>query len=167
MEKVIYQGMTCGECYLWCPYRRGLGSFCYREYLGFHPFPNEEKEALERKIRYLEGIIKTLERKSSESRRFHLDRINSLESQNRRLLAEVDDLKSQVSSLTTENESNLKRAEIAEKEVAILNGTNKKLEKKVKKLEKENKRLEKKFNELINSNSWKLTYNLRKLRKKI
>ena len=56
-------------------------------------FPNEEKEALERKIRYLEGIIKTLERKSSESRRFHLDRINSLESQNRRLLAEVDDLK--------------------------------------------------------------------------
>lgn len=94
-------------------------------------FPNEEKEALERKIRYLEGIIKTLERKSSESRRFHLDRINSLESQNRRLLAEVDDLKSQVSSLTTENESNLKRAEIAEKEVAILNGTNKKLEKKL------------------------------------
>ena len=91
-------------------------------------FPNEEKEALERKICYLEGIIKTLERKSSESRRFHLDRINSLESQNRRLLAEVDDLKSQVSSLTAENESNLKRAEIAEKEVALLNGTNKKLE---------------------------------------
>lgn len=36
--------MTCGECYLWCPYRRGLSSFCYREYLGFHPLQNEEKE---------------------------------------------------------------------------------------------------------------------------
>ena len=94
-------------------------------------FPNDEKEALERRIRYLENTIKTLERKNSESRKFHLDRINSLEHENRNLLAEVDDLKSQVSSLTAENESNLKRAEIAEKEVALLNGTNKKLEKKL------------------------------------
>ena len=94
-------------------------------------FPNDEKEALERRIRYLENTLKTLERKNSESRKFHLDRINSLEHEKRNLLAEVDDLKSQVSSLTAENESNLKRAEIAEKEVAILNGTNKKLEKKL------------------------------------
>ena len=73
-------------------------------------FPNEEKEALERRIRYLESTIKTLERKHSETRRFHLDRINSLEYENRRLSAEVDDLQSLVSSLTTESESNLKRS---------------------------------------------------------
>ena len=64
-------------------------------------------------------------------------------------------------------ESNTLNEYVSKKEIIQLKKENKKLEKKVKKLEKENKRLEKKFNELINSNSWKLTYNLRKLRKKI
>lgn len=63
-------------------------------------------------------------------------------------------------------ESNTLNEYVSKKEIIQLKKENKKLEKKVKKLEKENKRLEKKFNELINSNSWKLTYNLRKLRKK-
>ena len=94
-------------------------------------FPNEEKEALERRIRHLENTIKTLEFKHSESRKLHISRINSLVSTNRRLLDEVESLQSRVSSLIIENEYNLKRAEIAEKEVAILNGTNKRLEKKL------------------------------------
>ncbi|SEA87500.1 Transposase IS66 family protein, partial [Oribacterium sp. KHPX15] len=94
-------------------------------------FPNEEKEALEKRIRHLENTIKTLELKHSESRKLHISRINSLVSTNRRLLDEVESLQSRVSSLIIENEYNLKRAEIAEKEVALLNGTNKRLEKKL------------------------------------
>lgn len=63
-------------------------------------------------------------------------------------------------------ESNTLEEYLSKKEIIQLKKENKKLENKVKKLEKENKRLEKRFNELINSNSWKLTSNLRKLRKK-
>jgi len=94
-------------------------------------FPSEEKETLERRIRHLENIIKTNDRKYKESHTFHLDRINSLESRCRTLLSEVHELRSTVESLTDENESLLKRAEIAEKEVSMLNGTNKKLAKKL------------------------------------
>ena len=36
-------------------------------------FPNEEREALERRIRHLENTIKTQDRRYSETRRFHLD----------------------------------------------------------------------------------------------
>ena len=90
-------------------------------------FPNDEKETLERHIRHLEQVIKT-ESTRHESARAHwklMDyRCFDLETEN---LA----LKDQIASLQEENASLRSRAEIAEKEVFMLNGTNKKLEKKL------------------------------------
>ena len=90
-------------------------------------FPNEEKEALERHIRHLEQINKT-ENFRHESARAHWKLTNNhcfdLELENL-------DLKDQVASLKEDNESLRLRAEIAEKEVLMLNGTNKRLEKKL------------------------------------
>ncbi|MCR5388603.1 MAG: transposase [Lachnospiraceae bacterium] len=90
-------------------------------------FPVEEKESLERHIRHLEQVIKTNDRRH-ESAREHWKladrRCYDLEIENL-------DLKEQVSRLCAENESLRLRAEKAEAEVLILNGTNKKLEKRV------------------------------------
>lgn len=64
-------------------------------------------------------------------------------------------------------ESNTIDEFLSKKEVIRLRKENKKLEKKVEKLEKKNRKLEKRLDEVVNSNSWKLTSNLRKLGKKL
>ncbi len=90
-------------------------------------FPVEEKESLERRIRHLEQVIKTNNRRYDSAReqwRFSEYRSCDLEIENLRL-------KEQVSVLTSENESLRIRLEKAEEEILMLNGTNKKLEKKV------------------------------------
>ena len=90
-------------------------------------FPNEEKESLERNIRHLKQIIKT-DTAKHESARAHWKVMD-----NRCFDLEIEnlDLKDQIADLQNENASLRSRAEIAEKEVLILNGTNKKLEKKL------------------------------------
>ena len=90
-------------------------------------FPNEEKEALERHIRHLDQVIKT-ENARHEAARSHWklmdNRFDDLQLENL-------NLKDQVSALQEEVDSLRSRAEIAESEVLMLNGTNKKLEKKL------------------------------------
>ena len=90
-------------------------------------FPSEEKESLERRIRHLEQVIATNERKH-EAARSHWkltdERCYRLEMENL-------DLRKQVAHLSKENGLLLSRAEKAEAEVLMLNGTNKKLEKKI------------------------------------
>ena len=88
-------------------------------------FPNEEKESLERHIRHLEQVIKTeAERHASARAHWELTdkRCFDLELEN---LA----LKEQITGLQSDNDSLRTRTEIAEKEVLMLNGTNRKLEK--------------------------------------
>ena len=90
-------------------------------------FPVEEKETLERHIRHLEQVIKTNDRKHGAARehwKLTERRCNDLETENL-------DLKEQVSLLKAENEMLRIRAEKAEAEVLMLNGTNKKLEKRI------------------------------------
>ena len=94
-------------------------------------FPNEEREALERRIRHLENTLKTQERKSKELREYHLDRITKLEAERKRLLVEVAELSSKNHTLSENNKALIKRAELAEAEVSILNGSNKKLKKRL------------------------------------
>lgn len=90
-------------------------------------FPNEEKESLERRIRHLEQVIKTKDSRY-EAARSHWkltdNRCYDLE-------LEILELKELISSLQEENASLLHRAETAENEVHMLNGTNNKLEKKL------------------------------------
>ena len=90
-------------------------------------FPVEEKEALERHIRHLEQMIKT------EKNRYHsaLEVVRLSDSQRRDLEIEIIELKEQLSQLISENDSLLIRAEKAEAEVLMLNGTTKKLEQKL------------------------------------
>ena len=90
-------------------------------------FPVSEKETLERKVRHLEQIIRTDEKRYESLR----DHCRITENRCRDLDLEVIDLKEQVAFLTTENESLRTRAEKAEAEVLMLNGTNKILEKKL------------------------------------
>lgn len=90
-------------------------------------FPIEEKESLQRRIRHLEQLIKTNAKKhksAHERWQYNELRCNSL-------IAENEDLKEQISVLTNENTSLKERAETAEAEVRMLNGTNKKLEKRI------------------------------------
>ncbi len=86
-------------------------------------YPNEEKEALERRIRHLEQVI---EMKDS---RYEAARSHWKMTDNRccHLELEILELKELVSSLQKENASLRHRAETAEKEVCMLNGTTKKL----------------------------------------
>ena len=90
-------------------------------------FPNEEKESLERHIRHLEQVIRSSKaRYDSALSHWKLmdNRCYDLELEN---LA----LKEKVTALQNETASLRSRAEIAENEVLMLNGTNKKLEKKL------------------------------------
>lgn len=90
-------------------------------------FPVEEKESLERHIRHLEQVIKTNSRRHDSAKehwKLTERRCYDLEMENL-------DLKEQVSLLSAENDSLRIRAEKAEAEVLMLNGTNKKLEKRV------------------------------------
>lgn len=90
-------------------------------------FPAEEKAALERHIRHLEQVHKTQERRHADARAHWClteNRCHDLE-------LEVLGLKEQVASLLTENALLLSRAEKAGAEVSMLNGTAKKLQKKL------------------------------------
>ena len=90
-------------------------------------FSSEEREALERHIRHLEQVNRT------EASRYEAAR-EQWKLTDRRcfdLEVEILELKDQVASLTEENESLRSRAEKAEAEVRLLNGTNKKLERKL------------------------------------
>ena len=90
-------------------------------------FPTDEKENLERRIRHLQNTIKTMERRHKEimeARKIE-DRIHN------ELVLENLGLKEELSLLRKEVEDLRKRAEIAENEVRELNGTNRKLEKKL------------------------------------
>lgn len=90
-------------------------------------FPVEEKDALERRIRHLEQIIKSQDSRYDSARSFwkHTDdRCYDLEIEN-------TELKEQIKSLENELISIRSKLELAENEVRELNGTNKKLEKKL------------------------------------
>lgn len=90
-------------------------------------FPQEEKDALERRIRHLEQVIKTNEARHGSAR----SRWKLTEQARRDLEIENLHLKEQVAALKAEVDSLRSRAETAENEVRMLNGTNKKLEKKL------------------------------------
>lgn len=90
-------------------------------------FPVEEKEALERHIRHLEQVNKTEKRRHEEARA-HWKLMESLKSD---LELELLDIKEQLETALSENEQLRLRAEKAEAEVAMLNGTNAKLQKKL------------------------------------
>lgn len=90
-------------------------------------FPVEEKEALERRIRHLEQVNKTENRRHEEARahwKIMDKRCFDLELENL-------DLKEQLAAALADIEVLRHRAETAEAEVSMLNGTNKKLEKKL------------------------------------
>ena len=90
-------------------------------------FPNEEKETLERHIRHLEQVIKTNNAHHQAAHaRWQLSEQIRFEFELENL-----DLKEQVTALQEEVNVLLARAENAENEVRMLNGTNKKLEKKL------------------------------------
>ena len=90
-------------------------------------FPVEEKESLERHIRHLEQVIKTKDRKHESA----YTQWQFTESRCRDLSMENLELREKVSQLSAENETLRIRAEKAEAEVLMLNGMNRKLEKKV------------------------------------
>lgn len=90
-------------------------------------FSIEEKESLERHIRHLEQVIKT-EKKQHSALIEHLRFVESLRQD---LESEIIEFKDRVASLSAENEDLRSRAEKAEAEVSMLNGTNKKLEKRL------------------------------------
>lgn len=90
-------------------------------------FSVKEKETLERRIRHLEQIVSTLEKRYASAlaqQKMADNRIYDLE-------LELIELKDQLSSLLEENASLRHRAETAENEVRMLNGTNKQLEQKL------------------------------------
>ena len=90
-------------------------------------FPIEEKESLERHIRHLEQLNKTEKRKREETRA-HFKEMESLRF---KLVGEISDLKEQLEDARKENELLRLRAEKAEAEVAMLNGTTAKLQRKL------------------------------------
>jgi len=90
-------------------------------------FPVEEKEALERRIRHLEQVNKTVNRRYEEAKA-HWKLIESIKFD---LELENLDLKEQLEAALAEKELLKQRAEKAEAEVAMLNGTNAKLQKKL------------------------------------
>ena len=90
-------------------------------------FPIEEKESLERHIRHLEQLNKTEKRKREEMR----DRFKEMSALRFKLVSEISDLKEQLEDAKKENELLKIRAEKAEAEVAMLNGSNAKLQRKL------------------------------------
>ena len=90
-------------------------------------FPVEEKETLERRIRHLEQVNKTENRRHEEDRA-HWKLMESLKFD---LELENLSLKEQLENALEENKLLRQRAEKAEAEVAMLNGTNAKLQKKL------------------------------------
>jgi len=94
-------------------------------------FPVEEKEQLERSNRHLKSQYDSLQRRFNAAIKDYAKTISSLESINRKLDAQNIALERNIKELSDENEQLLARATKAEEEVALLNGTNKKLEKKL------------------------------------
>ena len=90
-------------------------------------FPVAEKDALERRIRHLEQVNKTENRRHEEART-HWKHMESIKHD---LELENLELKEQLEAALSENELLRQRAEKAEAEVAMLNGTTAKLEKKL------------------------------------
>lgn len=90
-------------------------------------FPVEEKETLERHIRHLEQVNKTENRRHQQARAHW----KLIESQKYDLELELLDVRVQLEATLSENELLRQRAETAEAEVAMLNGTNAKLQKKL------------------------------------
>jgi hypothetical protein len=90
-------------------------------------FSSEDREALERRISHLEQINKT-EAARHEAAREHW---KLTDKRCFELELEILGLKDQVASLLEENKSLRARAEKAEAEACMLNGTNKKLERKL------------------------------------
>ena len=90
-------------------------------------FPIEEKESLERHIRHLEQLNKTEKRKREEIRA-HFKEMEVLRF---KLVSEISDLKEQLEDARKENELLRLRAEKAEAEVAMLNGTTAELQRKL------------------------------------
>ena len=90
-------------------------------------FPVEEKEALERRVHHLEQVNKTEKRRHEEARAHW----KLMESIKYNLELENLELKEQLAAALSENELLRQRAEKAEAEVSMLNGTNAKLEKKL------------------------------------
>lgn len=90
-------------------------------------FTSEEHDALERHIRHLEQVIKTEKRRHEDARaqwKHTTERCYNLELEN-------SILRDKVAALLDDIEVLRLRAEKAENEVAMLNGTNKKLERKL------------------------------------
>ena len=90
-------------------------------------FAPGEKEALERHVRHLEQVIKTKDRRHEEA----YAHWKCMDNQCRDLRLEVACLEDRVASLLEENAALLARAEKAEAEVSMLNGTAKKLERRL------------------------------------
>lgn len=90
-------------------------------------FPVEEKEALERKVRHLQQVIQTMQRRQDNMKLT----LSTTENIRRCLEEENIGLKEELAVLQAEVVSLRERAEIAENEVRELNGTNRRLEKKL------------------------------------
>lgn len=90
-------------------------------------FPVKEKETLELRIRHLEQVNKT-ENHRHEEARAHWKHMESIKFD---LELELLDVKEQLAAALSENEYLRQRAEKAEAEVAMLNGTNAKLQKRI------------------------------------
>ena len=90
-------------------------------------FPVEEKETLERHIRHLEQVNKTENRRHQQARAHW----KLIESQKYDLELELLDVREQLEVALSENELLRQLTETAEAEVAMLNGTNAKLQKKL------------------------------------
>jgi len=92
-------------------------------------FPADEKESLERKIRHLDQVCKTKDRRYEEARSFW----RTTHQLNRDLEMEIIELKEGISTLEATLENYRSRALKAEEEVRDLNGTNVKLNAKLNK----------------------------------
>ena len=90
-------------------------------------FPAEEREKYERHARHLEQMLRKEQARYASERAFR----NLSDKRCFDLEMEILDLKEQVETLLTENGALRARAEKAEAEVSMLNGTNKLLEKKL------------------------------------
>jgi hypothetical protein len=90
-------------------------------------FTSEERDALERRVRQLEQMIKSEAKRHEDARAYwKLTKDRCCDQ-----AVEIVDLKEQIASLQEENEALRIRAEKAEAEVCMLNGTNKKLERRL------------------------------------
>ena len=90
-------------------------------------FPSVERDALERRVRQLEQQIKNETKRHEDARAYwKITKDHCLDQ-----AVEIVDLKEQIASLQEENEALRIRAEKAEAEVCMLNGTNKKLERRL------------------------------------